>query len=822
MFRETGSDKEQLTKHWLIDLMERPNLHAKLAAYALKYRTFSLFDLDGEVFWHLGWSGKGVRRRSTPPEFLTIFRKHEAFPVPYGGIGEFLGWEFQINGVRHFADRDDVVHFANFDPLSRAADFNPFTMQALQPNRGRSPLDSKRLAVATDLAMSRYNRDWFNRSIASDWHFTYDGDMTQDEQDDYREKLTARVAGKNGEVILTANGWTASHVAGASQHDAQFSEGRKQAKEEQLAGLAPPVAMGETGATFTNTGQQMQMFYEIIVDPALNHAASTIDVNLLEDEPDLWTEFATDDVDALQAQKRERFKSVIELSKAGWPIAVACRAAGVDVESFLGSDIPFRLYSEIPVSDILAGSSKAEVATVPPKDAPKPPDQTNEPGDTPPPPDAVPRFIRVIDPHQTIRIVDTRMAGPFDYGSTQINLTGDVAKALLALGATIPDDAIAEKGRESDTHITVKFGLDPKVTARDVTEALANSDSVIEMAQRGGGVTFGETGFFAPEGKDYDVVFVGVDSPDLVILNQVIREGVETTGTQPEYIPHATVAYVTRGRGAEFDEAQGRIKGGNTRDAAKDKLLTIVTSIIRGDDAELQSIAERFHVLSLNEGARQIADLTKSGTEVVGIDNQYVKDFLAARANLITSVNETTAGQVLDYVKAGLNAGDSPEEIASVIREVYNVRKKDADFIAKQENGSALNGGRFAQTKEEGSDGYEWISSRDKDVRESHAPGTGVDGEVVALGEQFSNGCRYPQDEEGPVEEVMGCRCTAFPASLNGARMLQTEQQRAIYWRATMVTALRNLNKQFASRLGRYFNDQRGRVLAAVAKGLEA
>lgn len=715
MWREVGSDKEQLAKHWLIDLMERPNLHAKLAAYALKYRTFALFDLDGEVFWHLGWKGKGVRSPGKPPEFLTIFRKHEAFPVPYGGIGEFLGWEFQINGVRHFADRDDVVHFTNFDPLSRATDFNPFTMQALQPNRGRSPLDSKRLAVATDLAMSRYNREWFNRSIASDWHFTYEGDMTTEEQDDFRQKLSARVAGKNGEVILTANGWTANHIAGASQHDAQFSEGRKQSKEEQLAGLAPPVAMGETGATFTNTEQQMQMFYEVIVDPALLHAASTLDVNLLEDEPQVWTEFSTDDIDALQKMKAKRLETVVALTKSGWPIDIACRTVGVDVESFLGSDIAFRLYSEIPVADIIAGASKAEVATVSPADAPKPPDETNAPpSDTPPPADSVPRFIRVIDPSVMVRVVESRMAGPFDYQSTQVNLKGRIGVAA------------AESERMAGR------------------AAIANAERLT------------------------------------------------------------------------------RRMGYKKRDAAADDFLQAILKLIRDDDPELQKIARRFHIVAVNEGAKQIGDVLKVDT-LIGIDNPTVKAFLETRGNLITSVNQTTGNQVIDAVKTGMEAGDTPETIARSIKGIFNGRKDaDAGLIARNETGSALNGGRNLQMQDEGVEASEWLSVRDDKVRESHAPNTGVDGEIVAMGEPFSNGCTYPQDPAGDPSETISCRCIALPSKLGGERMFKNEEQRAIYWRAARVTSMKNVEAPFASALGRYFNAQRGRVLAEVANGLAA
>ena len=51
----------------------------------------------------------------------------------------------------------------------------------------------------------------------------------------------------------------------------------------------------------------------------------------------------------------------------------------------------------------------------------------------------------------------------------------------------------------------------------------------------------------------------------------------------------------------------------------------------------------------------------------------------------------------------------------------------------------------------------EWIATLDNRTRHSHAM---VDGERRALGESFSNGCRFPGDPQGPANEVYNCRCT--------------------------------------------------------------
>lgn len=141
----------------------------------------------------------------------------------------------------------------------------------------------------------------------------------------------------------------------------------------------------------------------------------------------------------------------------------------------------------------------------------------------------------------------TRMAGPHEFGSTQVNIEGDTAEAILALGAKIPDEAIAEKGRETDVHATVKFGLDAATTPDQVAAALAGA--------KAGTMTLGATNFF--EADEYDVVYVSVESPDLVALNKIISESLPVTDTYPEYVPHVTLAYVQKGQGAEIAKSLG-------------------------------------------------------------------------------------------------------------------------------------------------------------------------------------------------------------------------------------------------------------------------
>lgn len=141
------------------------------------------------------------------------------------------------------------------------------------------------------------------------------------------------------------------------------------------------------------------------------------------------------------------------------------------------------------------------------------------------------------------RIIGLQEA-PQKFASTQVQLPQDLADAVLDLSASIPDGDLwePEGGREDDLHVTVRYGLvDPN--PGKLRAVLAGRASVP--------VTLGRTGFF--EASDYDVVWVGVDSPGLVALSKLILNQMECVSSDHgEYLPHVTIAYVRKGRGAAY------------------------------------------------------------------------------------------------------------------------------------------------------------------------------------------------------------------------------------------------------------------------------
>ncbi|HYE77976.1 MAG TPA: hypothetical protein VEI97_08325 [bacterium] len=130
------------------------------------------------------------------------------------------------------------------------------------------------------------------------------------------------------------------------------------------------------------------------------------------------------------------------------------------------------------------------------------------------------------------------------YSCTLIRVGGDAAKRILELAAAVADEDLGEDGRETEPHITVRYGT------------LTNDPEDVRPVVEQHGPVRGRLGALAcffgeATGKPYDVLHVEVDSPDLLALNGALS-ALPHVDTHRAYKPHATVAYVKAGLGEKY------------------------------------------------------------------------------------------------------------------------------------------------------------------------------------------------------------------------------------------------------------------------------
>jgi len=162
-----------------------------------------------------------------------------------------------------------------------------------------------------------------------------------------------------------------------------------------------------------------------------------------------------------------------------------------------------------------------------------------------------------------------------------------------------------------------------------------------------------------------------------------------------------------------------------------------------------------------NDVYEAIAGKSTSPSEIKQFDptavaiRAWLKKHAAENVKTILDTQKEAMGKL---IAKGVQDNLSTSQIAKSIREYYDTNAKYlAMRVARSEVATASGYGSIAAAEQSGVAATKtWLSSRDDRVRDSHQA---IDGETVAMGEDFSNGLEYPGDQRGDPAESIMCRC---------------------------------------------------------------
>ena len=124
--------------------------------------------------------------------------------------------------------------------------------------------------------------------------------------------------------------------------------------------------------------------------------------------------------------------------------------------------------------------------------------------------------------------------------------------------------------------------------------------------------------------------------------------------------------------------------------------------------------------------------------------------------------------EINQILTEGYREGWGVSDVRNRIMERYQqFQGYEANRIARTEMQTAHNMGMMNKYNELGVEYIEWRSAHDKRVRghrkSDRANHIIMDGEIIKLGDRFSNGLMYPGDKNGKIAEWINCRCSAIP-----------------------------------------------------------
>lgn len=164
------------------------------------------------------------------------------------------------------------------------------------------------------------------------------------------------------------------------------------------------------------------------------------------------------------------------------------------------------------------------------------------------------------------------------------------------------------------------------------------------------------------------------------------------------------------------------------------------------------------------EGNKEIADYTNFDL----IDKRQVNTILDDNRRALPKVDPSipkekrwSEKRIKSALLQSAVKGESVTKLAKRLEVVVNMGKTSAIRNARTMMTASHNMGRLEvgyEAKERGIDiQKKWLATYDNRTRHSHAL---LNGEVVEVEEEFSNGLMYPADPDGDPSEVYNCRCT--------------------------------------------------------------
>ena len=137
---------------------------------------------------------------------------------------------------------------------------------------------------------------------------------------------------------------------------------------------------------------------------------------------------------------------------------------------------------------------------------------------------------------------------------------------------------------------------------------------------------------------------------------------------------------------------------------------------------------------------------------------QRASDFADMRSEDLKNVPEEALGRVQASILRGLAAKEPATALQRRLDEgIAEAKEVEGGRMSETEATITLGTAVDSVMKAAGFDEKRWLSQRDDRVRHSHEA---CDKQGwIPLGKSFSNGLRYPGDANGPIEELVNCRC---------------------------------------------------------------
>ena len=158
-------------------------------------------------------------------------------------------------------------------------------------------------------------------------------------------------------------------------------------------------------------------------------------------------------------------------------------------------------------------------------------------------------------------------------------------------------------------------------------------------------------------------------------------------------------------------------------------------------------------------------------------EDLFERVFIASQATM-ARVEQSIMTIILD----GYKSGKGIDYVANELNKRFDqLTTWESKRIARTEIHNSHNAAVMNTYEDLGVEYTMWITAHDDRVRGLKPTDTAdhveLDGEIIRVGDTYSNGLKYPGDTDGPIEEWINCRCANAPFNMPYGYMAPPQEQ---------------------------------------------
>lgn len=199
-------------------------------------------------------------------------------------------------------------------------------------------------------------------------------------------------------------------------------------------------------------------------------------------------------------------------------------------------------------------------------------------------------------------------------------------------------------------------------------------------------------------------------------------------------------------------------------------MRAIINQVMRAKDTFEELLGEEALQAARYGRNRIISELQKLGVSIgfsdfsERVQNTILEHVFVASDRTMQRIVGDVMGNLAKSYEEGLGIDEAAGELGKVFERMqdYELRR-----VARTEINSFQNEGAYLTEQELGIEYHMWYTALDERVRdEVDASHVEMHGQIVRVGEPFSNGLEYPGDRSGgelTIKEWINCRCRVVP-----------------------------------------------------------